>query len=160
MCNNKIKGYLSLISAILINLLNGNLLTFPNLIPYYQSYLYYKHDEKETISAIQIYFIAPIGIFIQQFFPTFMGIIDKKLGIRVLTIFAAISLLISHIIIHFFIEYYLLIISYIIYGFALSCTYYQTAKNCWKFFSRKKRFNDRNNIFEFWFKLVYFYQYC
>ena len=89
MCNNKIKGYLSLISAILINLLNGKLLTFPNLIPYYQSYLYYKHDEKETISAIQIYFIAPIGIFIQQFFPTFMGIIDKKLGIRVLAIFAS-----------------------------------------------------------------------
>jgi len=47
-------------------------------------------------------------------------------------------LLISHIIIYFFIEYYLLIISYIIYGFALSYTYYQTAKNCWKFFPEKK----------------------
>ena len=138
MFNNKIKGYLSLISAVLINLLNGNLLTFPNLIPYYQSYLYYKHNEIEKISVLQLYFIAPIGIFIQQFFPTFMGIIDKKLGIRILTIFAAISLCISHLIIYFFIEYYLLVISYLIYGFALSCTYYQTAKNCWKFFPEKK----------------------
>ena len=136
--NNKIQGYLSLISAILINLLNGNLLTFSNLIPYYQSYLYYKHDENEKISAIQLYFLVPIGVFVQQFCPTFMGIIDKKLGIRILTIFTVISLYVSHIIIYFSIEYYLLIISYIFYGFALSCTYYQTVKNCWQFFPEKK----------------------
>ena len=138
MFNNKIKGYLNVISAILINLLNGNLFTFSNLIPYYQSYLYYKHDKKEKISIMQLYFIAPIGIFIHRLFPSIMGIIDKKLGIRILTIFTTISLYISHIIIYFSIEYYLLIISYIIYGFALSCTYYQTVKNCWKFFPEKK----------------------
>ena len=138
MFNNKIKGYLNVISAILINLLNGNLFTFSNLIPYYQSYLYYKHDKKEKISIMQLYFIAPIGIFIHRLFPSIMGIIDKKLGIRILTIFTVISLYISHIIIYFSIEYYLLIISYIFYGFALSCTYYQTVKNCWQFFPEKK----------------------
>ena len=138
MFNNRIKGYLSLISAILINLLDGNLLTFSNLIPYYQSYLYYKHNNSENISTMQLYFIVPIGIFINQFFPSFMGIIDQKLGIRILTIFSTISLYISHIIIYFSIEYYLLIISYFIYGFGVSCTYYQTVKNCWKFFPEKK----------------------
>ena len=136
--SNKIQGYLSLISAILINLLNGNLLTFSNLIPYYQSYLYYKYDENEKISAMQLYFIVPIGIFINQFFPSFMGIIDQKLGIRILTIFTTITLYITHMIMYFSIEYYLLIISYIIYGFALSCTYYPTVKNCWKYFPEKK----------------------
>ena len=40
MFNNRIKGYLSLISAILINLLDGNLLTFSNLIPYLLSILF------------------------------------------------------------------------------------------------------------------------
>ena len=138
MCNNKIKGYLSLISAIFINLIDGNILTFSNLIPYYQSYQYYKHDKKEKISTMQLYFIVPIGICINQFFPSFMGIIDQKLGIRILTIFTTILLYITHMIIYFSIEYYLLIISYIIYGIALSCTYYQTVKNCWKFFPEKK----------------------
>ena len=135
---NKIKSYLNLISAILINLLDGNLFSFSNLIPYYQSYLYYKHDKNEKISAMQLYFVAPIGIFIHRLFPSFMGILDKKLGIRILTIFTTISLYISHIIIYFSIKYYLIIIAYIIYGFALSCTYYQTVKNCWKYFPEKK----------------------
>ena len=99
MFNNKIKGYFSLISSILINLLNGNLLSFSNLIPYYQSYLYYKHNETEKITLMQLYFIAPIGIFVDNVFPSFMGIIDIKLGIRLLTIFTTISLYISQIII-------------------------------------------------------------
>ena len=114
MFNNKLKGYLSLISAIFINLLDGNILTFSNLIPYYQSYLYYKHDKKEKISTMQLYFIVPIGICINQFFPSFMGIIDQKLGIRILTIFTTILLYITHMIIYFSIEYYLLIILFMV----------------------------------------------
>ena len=92
MLSNKIKGYLSLISSILINLIGGNLFSFSNLIPYYQSYLYYKYGNKEEITLMQLYFIAPVGIFVDNFFPSFMGIIDKKLGIRVLTIFTTLSL--------------------------------------------------------------------
>ena len=69
--------------------------------------------KKFQISIMQLYFLAPIGIFIHRLFPSIMGIIDKKLGIRILTIFTTISLYISHIIIYFSIEYYLLIISYI-----------------------------------------------
>ena len=132
----KIKGYFSLISSILINLLNGNLLSFSNLIPYY--HLYYKHNETERITLMQLYFIAPIWIFVDNVFPSFMGIIDIKLGIRLLTIFTTISLYISQIIIYFSVEYYLLIISYFIFGFGVSATYYQTVKNCWKYFPEKK----------------------
>ena len=63
MFNNKIKGYLSLISSVLIHLLIGNLFSFENLIPYYQSFLYYKHNNKKEISLMQLYFIVPVGIF-------------------------------------------------------------------------------------------------
>ena len=138
MFSQKVKGYLTLISAILINLIGGNLFTFPNLIPYYQSYLYYKYDNNEKISLMQLYFIAPIGIFVDNIFPSFMGIIDKKIGIRILTIFSVILISISQIIIYFFVEYYLMIIAYFIYEFGVSCTYYQTVKNCWKYFPDKK----------------------
>ena len=113
MFNNKIKGYLSLISSVLIHLLIGNLFSFANLIPYYQSYLYYKHNYTEKISLMQLYFIGPIGIFVHNTFPSFMGIIDKKLGIRILTIFATISLFCSQLI--FFCR--ILFINYIIYFF-------------------------------------------
>ena len=59
MFNNKIKGYLSLISSVLIHLLIGNLFSFANLIPYYQSFLYYKHNNTEVAargSQIHDYF--------------------------------------------------------------------------------------------------------
>ena len=138
MFSQKVKGYLSLISSILINLIGGNLFTFPNLIPYYQSYLYYKYNKEEKISPMQLYFIAPIGIFVDNFFPSFMGIIDMKIGIRFLTILSVVLIYISQIIIYYSVEYYLMIIAYFIYGFGVSCTYYQTVKNCWKYFPDKK----------------------
>ena len=138
MFTNKIKGYLSLISSVLIHLLIGNLFSFANLIPYYQSFLYYKHNNTEEISLMQLYFIAPVGIFVHNTFPSFMGIVDKKVGIRVLTIFATISLYCSQLIMYFSIEYYLLLISYVLYGLGASATYFQTLKNCWKYFPNKK----------------------
>ena len=74
MFSKKLKGYLSLISSVLINLINGNLLTFSNLIPYYLSYLYYKNNKTEQITLMQLYFIVPIGMFVDMVFPSFMGI--------------------------------------------------------------------------------------
>ena len=138
MVSVKVKGYLSLISAVLMHLLIGNLFSFPNLIPYYQSYLYYKNDNKEEVSLMQLYFVAPAGIFVHNTFPSVMGIIDKKFGIRVLTIFATLCVISSQLIVYFFIKYYLLLIAYIIYGFAASSTYFQTLRNCWKYFPNKK----------------------
>ena len=138
MLNKKIRGYSSLISAILINLLNGNLTTFPNLIPYYQSYLYYKHNNTEKISEMQLYFVEPIGIVFQIFLPMFMNYIDKILTIKILTIFSAVLLFFSRVIIYFSTEYYLLLISYAIYGVGISCSYFPSTKNCWKFFPEKK----------------------
>ena len=138
--NNKIKGYLSLIAAILFHLLIGNLFSFPNFIPYYSSYLYHKNNGVETVTLSQLYFIAPIGIFVHNTLPTITGFLDKKIGTRVMTIIATISLIGSQLIIYFFIDYYLLIISYILFGVAGSLTYFQTLKNCWKYFSGKEGF--------------------
>ena len=138
MFNNKIKGYLSLVSSILIHLLIGNLFSFANLIPYYKSFLYYKNGKNEIITERELYFIAPVGIFVHNTFPSVMGFIDKKLGIRVLTVLATILLYFSQFIIYFSINYYLLIISYILFGFAASSTYFQTLRNCWKYFPKKK----------------------
>ena len=138
MFSKKVKGYLSLIASILINLLDGNLFTFPNLIPYYQSYLYYEYNNTEQISLFQLYFITPIGMCIDMVFPIFMGYFDIKYGIRILTIFTTICLYISQIMMYFSIKYYILVISYVIYGLGVSATYYQSVKNCWKYFPDKK----------------------
>ena len=138
MFNNKVKGYSSLISSILIQLLIGNILTFPNLIPYYQSYLYYKNNNTEKISALQLYFIAPVGLFVHNAFPSFTGILDKKVRIRILTLFATLFLFISQLIIYFCVDYYLLLISYFFYGLGGSVTYFQTLRNCWQYFPGKK----------------------
>ena len=131
-CNNKIKGISSLISAILINLVTGNLFTFPNLISYYEVFAEHKFTKK------QLYFVAPSGILFFKSLSSVMGILDDKFGTRILNIAASILLLGSQLLIYFFKIYALLIIAYALFGVAASLTYYQSLKNCWKYFPNRK----------------------
>ena len=136
--NNKIKGILSLIAGVLINLLIGHLCSFPNLLPYYKSFLYYSYNKSEIISEKQLYFIAPTGLFVHNVLPSLTGFLDNILGTRILTIISVLSLLGSQLIMYNFIEYYLLIISFILFGFSGSLAFYIQVKNCWKYFPNKK----------------------
>jgi len=138
MLNNKIKGILTLIASVLIHLLIGNLFSFPNFIPYYKSYLYYKNNNTEVISLLQLYFIAPVGIFVHNTLPSVTGFLDQILGTRILAIIGLTSLLGSQLLLYFFIDYSLLILSYVLFGLCGSLTYFQTLKNCWKYFPNKK----------------------
>ena len=131
-CNNKIKGICSLISAVLINLLTGSLFTFPNLISYYEVFVDHKYNKN------QLYFVAPVGILFFNSLSSVMGILDDKFGTRVLNIIASILLLSSQLLVYFFKIFALLIIAYILYGLAASLTYYQSLKNCWKYFPNLK----------------------
>ena len=136
--DNKKKGILTLISAVLINLLTGNLFSFPNFIPYYKSFLYYRNGNIEEVSDKQLYYVAPVGIFIHNTLPSVTGLLDQMLGTRILYIIGSISLLISQLLIYNFIDYYIIIISYILFGLCGSFTYFQSLKNCWKYFPDKK----------------------
>ena len=136
--DNKKKGILALISAILINLLTGNLFSFANFIPYYKSFLYYRHGNIEKVSDSQLYYVAPVGIFIHNTLPSVTGFLDNKLGTRILNIIGSISLLISQLLIYNFIDYYIILISYGLFGLCGSLTYFQSLKNCWKYFPDKK----------------------
>ena len=138
MLSQNVKGYLSLISAIIIMLLIGNLFAFPNLVPYFQSYLYYEYGNQEKISLIKLYFVAPIGICVHNIFPTFTGLIDKLVGIRILIFLATISLCSSGLILYFSIQYYLILFSHFLYGLGASLTYYTSLRNCWKYFPNRK----------------------
>ena len=138
MFSKKIKAYLSLISAILINFITGNLFSFPSLIPYYQSYLFYEYGNQEKISLMKLYFIAPVGIFVQNAFISLIGLIDKKIGVRILVILSTIALFLSNVIMYFSIEYYLLLFSYVLFGFSSCSTYYTSLRNCWKYFPNRK----------------------
>ena len=166
---NKVKGILSVISAVLINLLTGNIFSFSNTIDYYQSYLYYKNinktinkttnntiikgqlfakeenktipkEEEEYFNKIRnkLFFVAPVGIFLHNSLSSVTGYLDDILGTRILNIIGSISLLGSQLIVYFFTDYYLLIIAYILYGLCGSLTYFQSLKNCWKYFPNKK----------------------
>lgn len=136
--DNKKKGILTLISAVLMHLLTGNLFSFPNFIPYYKSFLYYHNGNIEKVSDSQLYFVAPVGIFIHNTLPSVTGFLDNLLGTRILYIIGSISLLISQLLIYNFIDYYIIIIAYGLFGICGSLTYFQTLKNCWKYFPDKK----------------------
>ena len=136
MLNNKIKGLFSLISSVLTHLIIGNAFTFGNFAYYYRSYLHYKNIN--SISILDLLFIAPVSAACLNIFPILTGYIDKILGIRILTIIATMCLLTSQLIIYFYTKYYLMIIAYIFFGFAGSITYLPTLKNCWKYFPKKK----------------------
>ena len=130
--SNRTKGICSLISAVLINLLTGSVFAFPNLFSYYDKFT----DNK--FSKTQLYFVAPTGIFIFNSLPSVTGILDDKFGVRILTIVGSLSLLGSQLLIYFFQNFILLIISYALFGFGGSLTYFQSLKNCWKYFPNKK----------------------
>ena len=116
--DNKKKGISSLIAAVLFHLLIGNLFSFPNFIPYYKSYLYHQNNEEEKVSLTQLYFIAPIGIFALNTLPSVTGFLDKILGTKLMTIIATITLICSQLILYFCIDYFLIIISYFLFGVA------------------------------------------
>ena len=131
-CSNRIKGICSVIAAVLINLLTGSVFAFPNLFTYYDKFT----DNK--FSKTQLYFVAPSGIFIFNALPSVTGILDDKFGVRILTIVGTLCLLGSQLIIYFFKNFILLIISYALFGLCGSLTYLQSLKNCWKYFPNKK----------------------
>ena len=136
MLNNKIKGISSLIGSILTHLLIGNIFGFSNFIPYLNSYLHYKGKE---IKELDLYFIPAIGIALHNMLPSLTGVLDIILGTRILLIFGIILISISQFLIFkFTTEYYILIISFILFGIANSLTYFQTMKNCWKYFPNHK----------------------
>ena len=130
--SNRIKGICSVISAVLMNLLTGSVFAFPNLLKYYDKFTDNKFSEK------QLYFVAPTGIFILNSLPSVTGILDDKFGVRVLVFVGSLSLLGSQLIMYFFKNFILLIISYALFGLCGSLTYLQSLKNCWKYFPNKK----------------------
>jgi len=138
MLNNKIKGISSFVAAILIHLIIGNLFTFSNLLPYYRSYLYYKNNETEVVDMTALYFVAPIGVFSGNVILILTGFLDLIVGVRVMTILCTILLIGSQLLFYFFIDFYLIIISYIIFGISGSFTYFQVIRNCWKYFPGKE----------------------
>ncbi len=138
MFNNKIKGISSFVAAILIHLIIGNLFTFSNLLPYYRSYLYYKNNETEVVDMTALYFVAPFSTFSLNIAIIFSGFLDLKVGVKVMTILCTILLIGSQLIFYFFIDFYLIIISYIIFGISGSFTYFQVIRNCWKYFPGKE----------------------
>ena len=134
-CNNTVKGICSIISAVFINLITGSLFTFPNIISHYQAF----SGEKITPeNAKKLYFVAPAGIFVFNALSAVTGFLDEKLGTRILNIIASVLLLGAHLLIYFFKIYWVLIIAYIIFGIGNSLTYFQSMKNCWKYFPDHK----------------------
>ena len=138
MLNNKIKGISSLIAAVLIHLIIGNVFTFSNLLPYYRSYLYYKNNQTEVVQMTALYFVAPIGVFSGNIVLILTGFLDLIVGVKVMTIICTILLIGSQLIFYFFIDFYLIIISYVLFGIAGSFTYLQVVRNCWKYFRGKE----------------------
>ena len=71
--------------------------------------------------------------------PSLTGYLDNILGTRILLFFGIILISISQFLVFQFpTEYYILIISYILFDIANRFTYFQTMKNCWKYFPNKK----------------------
>ena len=131
-CNNRVKGICSIISAILMRFLTGNLLTFPNIISYYEVFAEHKFSKK------QLYFVAPAGIFTFNALTSVMGMFDDKYGTRVSNFIATVLLIAYQLLMYFFKVYPVLIISYILLGLAMSLTYFPSLRNCWHYFPERK----------------------
>ena len=130
------KGICTIISVILNGLLIGNLFTFSNLSVYNENYL--KNHGNPNLKKDDITFLTPIGLFIFNSFPIFVGIIEQYLNCRIIILIGILCLLISNLLMVFTTDFYLIIISMIFYGLVCAFNCFTVLRNCWEYYPNKK----------------------
>lgn len=84
------------------------------------------------------FFFVPVTILADTYVITVSGIFERILGTRILSLIGIVGGLFCHLIIRWVHNFWLLLFSFIIYGFGIGLSYYPILKTCWKYFPEKK----------------------
>ena len=134
--SKNVKGVLSIISAIIINIICGSLYSWPGINGYYISYL--KYSDSPSIEIKDGYFFMPLITFSTMCFSPIITIINDKKGIKVLSFISTILIILTNIALYYSTHIYSVYGCMICYGIINAMNYMPIIKNCLFYFPNKK----------------------
>ena len=134
--SKNVKGVLSIISAIIINIICGSLYSWPGINGYYISYL--KYSDSPSIEIKDGYFFMPLITFSTMCFSPIITIINDKKGIKVLSLISTILIILTNIALYYSTHIYSVYGCMICYGIINAMNYMPIIKNCLFYFPNKK----------------------
>ena len=109
--------------------------TWGNINKYYCSYLRYQGS---SLTILDIYFMLPVGLMFQNISPFFGGFLDNVFGSRLVLIITVVFAVGCHLLLTYFINFWISIGAMTLFGFGNGLVYYSVMRNCWHYFPEKK----------------------
>ena len=134
--SKRAKGVLSVISAIIINIICGSLYSWPGINGYYISYL--KYSDSPSIEIKDGYFFMPLITFSTMCFSPLITIINEKKGIKIISLISTILIILTNIALYHSTNIYFVYGCMIFYGIINAMNYMPIIKNCLLYFPHKK----------------------
>ena len=122
------KGVLSIISAIIINIICGSLYSWSGINVYYISYL--KYTGSPLVEIKDGYFFMPLVTFTTMCFSPIVTIMNEKQGIKIISLISTLLIIFTNIVLYYSTKIYNVYGCMIIYGIINSMNYMPVIKNC------------------------------
>ena len=134
--SQNVKGVLSIISAIIINIICGSLYSWPGINGYYISYL--KYSDSPSIEIKDGYFFMPLITFSTMCFSPLITIINEKKGIKIISLISTILIILTNLALYYSTNIYSVYGCMVLYGIINAMNYMPIIKNCLLYFPHKK----------------------
>lgn len=82
--------------------------------------------------------MLPVGLMFQNISPFFGGFLDNVFGSRLVLIIAVVFAVGCHLLLTYFINFWIIIGAMTLFGFGNGLVYYSVMRNCWHYFPEKK----------------------
>ena len=130
------KGKLTVISAIIINIVCGSLYSWSGINGYYISYL--KYNDSPSIEIKDGYFFMPLITFTTMCFSPAITIINEKIGLKYISFLSTILIILTNIALYYSTNIFYVYGCMILYGIINAMNYMPIIKNCLLYFPNKK----------------------
>ena len=144
--SNDTKGKLSVLSAIIFNVICGSLNTWSSINGYYMSYLR-MYDPK--IQLVDGYFIRDIISFTSMCIGPLVALLDSKIGVKYTILISSILNIISNLTIYYSTNLYIIYCSMFALGFIMCANYLPIIRNALLYFPDKKGLINGLILFSF-----------
>ena len=136
--SKKTKGILSVLSAILINIVCGSLYSWSGINGYFISYL--KNSDSPSVEIKDGYFFMPLILFTSMCFSPLVAIIDEKIGVKYICLISTTIAFLTNLFLYNSKKILYVYICMVFYGIFNSMNYMPLIKNCLLYFPNKKGF--------------------
>lgn len=96
------------------------------------------HWNDRSIGHTHGFFFVPVAMMTNCYLITVGGLLEKKLGVRILSTFGILTAVYCHLIIRFVANFWILLFSFVIFGVGFSMSLNPMLKTCTKYFPEKR----------------------